>query len=868
MRTKSKCFRVICLVSMIALQLAGSAARANDDIFPPLPAAKATIDFDGRGFIIHGKREFIASGSVHMGRLPRAQWRDTFLKLKAAGFNTVQTYVFWNYFELQQGKVDFTGERDLGAFLQTAQECGLYATVRVGPYSCAEWDGGGYPVWLRFVPGVIVRGPEPTYLKAMDEWWDQLLPIVAAHQIHHGGNVILVQLENEHPGGWGTDMPDDYFKSMLAKAHEYHIEVPTFFSGLHHGHDSMGPTPIDNTLRKTPWYSTETWVRWYNVYGDVSGAELAKLQQVGWNLIGHGAAGYNLYMIFGGTNFDFWNNDEDQSSYDYGTLIGQSGDLRTLYYRFKRMNLLAASFPEVFANGTNASKKFSDFAQDVGISARQGTTGTVVFLENTTREVPRRKKGDNTPAPKPKAGPAKLQDGTSISVSDGEMIPVLVDMTIAPGMRAHLAETSTLLVSSKGTTTTWVVYGNPGETGLIDLELDQEAKISPSSGFTCDASKANHLIMHVSYPVDAPGQCLITSAGQTLRILSMTPDWADRTWLAGDELAHDIIVGPQYVEDYSRSGGAINMTIERPFGKPAPAEVTVYGTAVQPDRLNVISNNQADTAPAPTLSAWQVSRADAPLSTDFDDSKWYTSEQPAQMGIDGDISAYAWYRVSFVARTAGDAKLIFGGIGDDATVFINGKNGGTVAKKSTQATVRVNAGRNMLAVFVSHHGRSKSPSSKALFNGHDIKGVIGPVTFTQNGVETPITQWKLKGGVGQPEDSGRVWTAVGQGNLAAPAFYAAHFIARPPGATGPVSIYRITTTGLSRGSVYLNGHNLGRYPEKLKVDGIYLPECWFKDGDNELGLFDENGNPPTDAKIVSETVAGREKIAVSGKSLE
>lgn len=72
MRTKSKCFRVICLVSMIALQLAGSAARANDDIFPPLPAAKATIDFDGRGFIIHGKREFIASGSVHMGRLPRA----------------------------------------------------------------------------------------------------------------------------------------------------------------------------------------------------------------------------------------------------------------------------------------------------------------------------------------------------------------------------------------------------------------------------------------------------------------------------------------------------------------------------------------------------------------------------------------------------------------------------------------------------------------------------------------------------------------------------------------------------------------------------------------------------------------------------
>ncbi len=46
-------------------------------------------------------------------------------------------------------------------FLDTAKELGLYATVRVGPYVCAEWDSGGYPVWLKFKPPMKVRTADP-----------------------------------------------------------------------------------------------------------------------------------------------------------------------------------------------------------------------------------------------------------------------------------------------------------------------------------------------------------------------------------------------------------------------------------------------------------------------------------------------------------------------------------------------------------------------------------------------------------------------------------------------------------------------------------------------------------------------------------
>ncbi len=208
-------------------------------------------------------------GSIHYARVPRELWRDRLLKLKRAGFNTVQTYVFWNFQETKQGQIDFTtGARDFGAFLQAAQDVGLYATVRVGPYVCAEWDSGGFPVWLRFLPGLKVRCDNPPFLDAVDKFFDKLLPIVAAHQINHGGNVILVQLENEDPQGWGTEMPNSYFTHLQKKALDLGIEVPYFFSGLHHGTNPADYGPWDSAGRKNPWFSTETWVRWYDAYGN------------------------------------------------------------------------------------------------------------------------------------------------------------------------------------------------------------------------------------------------------------------------------------------------------------------------------------------------------------------------------------------------------------------------------------------------------------------------------------------------------------------------------------------------------------------------------------------------------------------------
>jgi len=548
----------------------------NDNIFPPAPAAAASIDFDGKGFLIHGKRTFIASGSIHFPRVPRELWRERLLQLKRAGFNTVQTYVFWNYNEPQEGQIDLTtGAHDLGAFLQTAQDVGLYATVRVGPYVCAEWDSGGYPIWLRNKPGLKVRTDDPAFLGAMDTFWDKMIPIVAAHQINHGGNVILVQLENEDPQGWGTAMPNAYFTHLQQKALSLGIEVPYFFSGLHHGADPAHDNPFTSNTRKSPWYSTETWVRWFTIYGNSTPGELSTSQRHVWNMVADGANGFNLYMFTGGSNFEYFNDLNTAASYDYGTLVGQGGDLRNLYYGIKRATTFATSFPDILENAQNDTPSYAGFVTGHEITTkgktvsavdaivRKSDAGSAIFVRN------------NQGVPET----ATLQSGQTLNLDPHEIVPLLANATLAPGIRAHIADVRTLGLASHGATTTWIVYGKPEEKAHIELDLDQAATIAPANAFQVQSADAKHPAIDLTFSEEGPQVLLVTSGSQTLRILAETVAWTNRTWIIGERGAQNVVTGPDYVGDFNETAGKAQLTLARAFGNPAPQNLTIYGEA-------------------------------------------------------------------------------------------------------------------------------------------------------------------------------------------------------------------------------------------------------------------------------------------------
>ena len=280
--------RLLFFIGLLAFSITAADAQ---NFFPPEPAARAAIDFDNRGFLIKGQRTFILSASIEYARVPHALWRDRLLRIKRSGFNCIELYTFWNFHEIQEGKFDFTGDKNVGAFLDLAHDIGLYATVRVGPYVCAEWENGGYPMWLRFKPPMCVRTNDPLFLNYVDRWYEHILPIVASRQIQRGGSVIMVQLENEDPRGWGAIHGDPCFDHLLAKARALGIAVPTFFSGMNHGGDPAPKQPISTARQPNPWYSTEYWSGWYNWYGSLDpkpGGDLARYSRAAWRFLENG----------------------------------------------------------------------------------------------------------------------------------------------------------------------------------------------------------------------------------------------------------------------------------------------------------------------------------------------------------------------------------------------------------------------------------------------------------------------------------------------------------------------------------------------------------------------------------------------------
>lgn len=149
------------------------------------------------GLFIDGRRRVpLISGEFHYWRVARENWDAVFDAIRAMGLSVVSSYVPWNYHELAPGKYDFTGktspQRDLDGFLKLAQRAGLYAIVRPGPHIGAEWPNGGPPD--RATAHDVLS---QEFMRMARDYVRNVCKAIAPHQITRGGNVILVQADNE-----------------------------------------------------------------------------------------------------------------------------------------------------------------------------------------------------------------------------------------------------------------------------------------------------------------------------------------------------------------------------------------------------------------------------------------------------------------------------------------------------------------------------------------------------------------------------------------------------------------------------------------------------------------------------------------------
>ena len=212
---------------------------------------------------------------------------------------------------------------------------------------------------------------------------------------------------------------------------------------------------------------------------------------------------------------------------------------------------------------------------------------------------------------------------------------------------------------------------------------------------------------------------------------------------------------------------------------------------------------------------------------------------------------FAWFRTTLPAATGDHHQLHFESVDDNATVYLNGSRlahheGWTSSFDVNLDSAWKPGGPNNLAVLVE--------------NIDGGGGMMGDVDLTSSEGDQPVRGWKMQGGLGAINPDQGWSPAADAGNTAnagAAMFYRTAFNVTPPTAAGPHPILRVSLNGMSRGFVWLNGQNLGRYPEKVGVDGLYLPECWLKNGANSLVVFDEDGNSPAEVKIVVEADASR-----------
>jgi len=844
-------FFLLAISQVVSAQPGTGTPSRNDHMFPAAAVAKPFIDYDARGFLINGKRTFIASAGMEYARVPRALWHDRLLRLKRAGFNAVEMYTFWNFHEPKEGQFNFTGDHDLDAYLKLIKSMGMYAIVRVGPYYCGEWNMGGYPIWLRFKQGLRVREDNPQFLSAVDKYFDKLMPIVSRNQINHGGAVIMVQLENEHRAGWGTIVPNAYFKHLQSKSLELGVQVPYFFSGLHSGNDPASDyASLDDPGRPNPWFSPEYWGVWFLNYGPQE-MDSTLYDRRTWKIIAHGGNGYNVYMAHGGSNFEYNNDRENAASYDYGAAVGQTGDLRPIYYSFKRANWFARSFQDVLENSLDEQHNLPTVSDTViKVTARKSPVGTIAFLDNP----------DSIAVSFELKSPPDVPVKTSsqIKLAAGEIMPVIKNYDLTPHIKLAWAPTRIYAVERYEKTTRLLVYGDVGTKAQLYFTVGKGSVNFNSSAFKLN----NGLLSFDATIAAAPTPYLFAVDGHLVRIILVSNELAARSWI--DETNNNTVIGADYLAEVTNTSA----TVEHPWEAKKTYPVWLYranGTVSE-----VYKPFGANHPQQLKLGTWQAKDASLPALSAFNEKTWLHSSDPQQMGADGDITAYAWYRTKIKVKATGHYLLQLRKAPEGGAVFLDGKRVDTSAMFPDTLHLNLKGGiTHTLAIFTSHIGRNKLIFKVGEIDTLDRKGIWGKVTLKKTDDKSPavaVTNWRMVGGpCGAAAGDGCVigfdkntqgWSKLPAKSSRKPQFYKTTL--NLSGYTYSNVIWRVITTSLSSGSVWVNGHNLGRYPEKIKINGMYIPDCWLKPGKNTVVIFDENGALPTKVSIRAEAAASRD----------
>ncbi|KAG5569614.1 hypothetical protein H5410_059380 [Solanum commersonii] len=199
-------------------------------------------------------------------------------KAKDGGLDVIETYVFWNGHEPSPEK--------------------------------------GFPVWLKYVPGMEFRTNNQPFKVAMQGFVQKIVNMMKSENLFEpqGGPIIMAQIENEYgPVEWEIGAPGkDFTKWAAQMAVGLKTGVPWIMCK-----QEDAPDPVIDTCNgfycakgsvlislTNPKMWTEVWTGWYTKFGGPIPQRPA--EDIAFSVarfVQNNGSFFNYYMYHGGTNF-------------------------------------------------------------------------------------------------------------------------------------------------------------------------------------------------------------------------------------------------------------------------------------------------------------------------------------------------------------------------------------------------------------------------------------------------------------------------------------------------------------------------------------------------------------------------------------
>ena len=229
---------------------------------------------------------------------------------------------------------------------------------------------GGLPWWLLKKKDIQLRTNDPYFLERTRIYMDEIGKQLADLQAPRGGNIIMVQVENEY-GGYAVD------KKYIANIRDIvrgagFTDVPLFqcdWSSTFqlNGLDDLLWTinfgtgaNIDAQFKalrearpETPLMCSEFWSGWFDHWGRRHETRDAETMVAGIRDMLDRGISFSLYMAHGGTTFGHWGGANCPpysamcSSYDYDAPISEAGWATPKYYKLRDLLMQYADSGQV-----------------------------------------------------------------------------------------------------------------------------------------------------------------------------------------------------------------------------------------------------------------------------------------------------------------------------------------------------------------------------------------------------------------------------------------------------------------------------------------------------------------------------------------